>query len=124
MKYILILLLGATFLYACNPKAPQNIAGKYSNAFESNVVHYVELKPDSTFIHFYSRKNEPAQQNTGTWKLFNDGKEIEIMFNGWTDLGYQFMPMCDGCLKATKLENEKLIFNADHQAATSFSKAK
>ena len=119
----IILILGLVLTYSCDKNIiNENVIGKYKNTFESNTIHYVELKPDSTFIHYYKRGEEAAKENKGIWQLSVRPKKTEIVFNTWVDFGYIDEPICNGCLRVVKLKESEMIFNVDLPNEMNFKK--
>lgn len=125
MKYILkiTLLSIILFLFKCKRNNCQQyeIIGKYYNNYEKNVDHYVELKIDSTFVHYYNDKKNNVRKNIGTWKLSSRKDRIEIIFNSWREYGYENNPKCDGCIFFVRLEDGKLIFDEDLDKELNFT---
>ena len=124
--YILMMLLASVILSACNNLGKQsNIVGVYVNTFENNVTHYVELKKDSTFLHYYKKYDEKvAKENRGIWKLSITPEKTEIIFDPWFDFGHINNPSCNGCLSAVELKDGMLIFNYDIPDEVNFIKKK
>ncbi|MGH2667489.1 hypothetical protein [Flavobacterium sp.] len=112
------------FIFSCNTSNRKNesLLGKYFNNYENNVSHYVELKKDNTYLHYYEDKNHTVKRNIGVWKSIKRGDEIEIMFSSWIDYGYINQPVCNGCTNFVKLENGELIFNQDLSKEVNFVK--
>lgn len=116
--FILYIVLGVIMI-GCNNenKSTTNdssiVVGKYINTYEPNVVHYVEIKKDSTYLHYYKKANEVALENSGKWKLVHGKTKTEVIFNSWIDYGYEDEPVCNKCLRAVKFENNELIFSVD-----------
>ncbi len=86
-NYILIII--GLILSSCTSNYPQNftVFGKYTNTSDKTTVHYVEVKSDSTYIHYYKRANAPALINSGTCVIdqFDLPKtnNINIIFSNW-----------------------------------------
>ena len=122
---ILIVVLIGLLLSACNSMDEQsNITGKYRNTFEPEATHYVELKTDSTFLHYYKKGNEDAQENKGTWRFIKTDKKEEIMFSTWTTFGINKQYDCNDCLRFVKIKDDELIFNVDLPSEMNFKKEK
>ena len=45
-----------------NNEVYHNILGKYTNGFETNAIHSIELKSDSSFIHYYKKDGDANQK--------------------------------------------------------------
>ena len=88
MKKIIMIFNFFIFLRYCTYE--QNVTGRYySRHKEKGVVHYVELFPDSTFLHLYENANI-RQEDRGSWHLceFDNGDSKYIIFSNWKDFGY------------------------------------
>jgi hypothetical protein len=122
MKNMILLMPMATFfLFACSKKN-STVIGKYVNTFEPDADHYVELKADSTFIHYYKKNNE-VKENKGVWRLSIDPEQTQIIFDTWVDFGYKDLPICDHCLRMVQLKDEELMFNVDLPNEVNFKKS-
>ncbi|TGD56836.1 hypothetical protein [Flavobacterium humi] len=119
---LIMLLIMPVFIFNCNTNKNENLLGKYFNNYENNVLHFVELKKDNTYLHYYEGKNHTVKRNIGTWKSIKKGDEIEIMFSSWIDYGYLNEPVCNSCTNFVKLEDGELIFNQDLPKETNFVK--
>ena len=97
----------------CGCKNSENLIGKYENTFESNVIHYVVLKKDHKFLHYYKKGNEDEKINKGVWSLEVTSKKREIKFNTWVDFGYIVGPPCEGCFKFVQIKDGEMIFSYD-----------
>lgn len=123
LSRILIIVLFGLLMSACNSKYEQkNLTGKYINTFESEAIHYVELKADSTFLHYYKKGNERAQVNKGTWKYIGTDKKAEVVFKTWTTFGVNKQYDCKECLRFVKIKDGELIFNVDLPTEMNFKK--
>ncbi|GEM_PF-2298620 len=122
MKNLLKLLLILSCIYSCSTKK-EEITGKYFNNYEKDKIHFVELKHDSTYIHYYAdRDNQNSEKNIGIWKSIKKGNEMEIMLRSWVDYGYKNDPPCNNCTFFVKLKDGELIFNQDLPYEMNFSK--
>jgi hypothetical protein len=122
MKTRILSALTVILLFACNNENTDNIIGRYVNTHELEAKHYVQLDADSTFFHYYKKGAEPALENKGHWRTSIRPKKTEIIFDTWVDFGYKDEPVCNGCLRAVKLENGELIFNVDLPNEMNFKK--
>lgn len=114
MKHLLFA-LSITILFAqCSSTMKKdNIVGKYINDYEKGATQYVELFPDSTFLHYY-KGNFGELINKGKWTVWVDENVTKISFNEWKSFGEFKEDDCvKGCLRQVILKNEKLIFNVD-----------
>ncbi|MCS6820171.1 MAG: hypothetical protein NZ522_09495 [Chitinophagales bacterium] len=124
-NWILILLVGM-LLAACKDvkksEDTTDVTGRYVNTFEPEADHYVDLKADSTYFHYYKKENEPAKINEGKWSLSIRPNKTEVIFREWTTFGYRGPDSCNGCLWAVKLEEGELKFNVDIRDEMNFKK--
>jgi hypothetical protein len=109
----LILCLIAIIMNACCNNQESNVAGKYINKFEQNAKHYIELKNDSTYLHYYKKNGELFKENLGSWCLLKSQNKIEIVLDNWTDFGYIDETSCDGCIRVVEFKNCSIIFSYD-----------
>ncbi|MGN6568379.1 MAG: hypothetical protein ACTHJ0_10525 [Flavipsychrobacter sp.] len=99
-----------------------NIVGKYINDYEKGAVHYVELYPDSTFLHYY-KSSSGEFKNKGKWTAWTDENTTKISLNEWKSFGEFKEDDCvNGCLRQVTLKNEKLVFNIDLPDEMNFRK--
>lgn len=77
----LSLLSVLAFLCGCGDTYPPSeefesdeIPGQYVATFREG-LEYVELKADSTFVHFYSRSDSTWVTETGDWRVFERGPQ-------------------------------------------------
>jgi hypothetical protein len=76
-------------LNACKPPESRNNAiGKYVNDYEPATIHYVILKEDSTYVHYYKKYGDSSRINTGKWEFEATPVRTEITFNSWMTYGY------------------------------------
>jgi hypothetical protein len=124
MRNGIYLILGIVLLYACNRNNidADNVVGKYINTFEDDAIHYVELKADSTFLHYYKKGEEEQQENIGSWKLLKSDRENEIVFRVWIAFGINRQFDCNGCMRFVKWVENELIFNYDLPNEMNFKK--
>jgi hypothetical protein len=124
MKNGIGLILGFLLLCSCNRNVvnTDNVVGKYINTFESDAMHYVELKADSTFLHYYKKGAEIQQENKGTWQLLKSDKKNEIVFRTWVAFGINKKYDCNGCIRYVKLMGDEMIFNVDLPNEMNFKK--
>lgn len=88
----------------------KEISGIYYSG-EKDASHYVELKTNGEFLHFY-KKGELELQNIGKWH-FNREK-CEVLFSRWKSYGdYQDKNCINGCSAFVKVKNETLLFSFD-----------
>src|SRR5688572_28123689 len=111
-KENLILILGL-LVCACTTKKSNEILGKYVNEFDKESIHYVILKPDSTYLHYY-KKNDQEQKNTGKWRfeLLSNSRNV-IIFHDWVSYGIKTEISCDGCMYGTDLADNEIVFSED-----------
>lgn len=101
----------------------ESVIGKYVNVFEPETIHFVELRPDSTYFHYYKKNNELERINSGKWKLSIRDSKTEIIFRKWITFGYDsFNNSCFECHWAVKLEKGELIFDVDLPDEMNFKK--
>lgn len=124
MKQLKIFLIIFIFLYSCRSekKDVTGVIGKYINSYEADASHYVELKSDSSFFHFYKKGSDTERINEGKWSSKEKNGFIEITFNTWTTFGYDNGEGCPHCLWSVKLKNDELIFNIDLPIEMNFKK--
>jgi len=128
MKKIGCIFLFNLVLHSCNnpPKSDSKsnvtLVGNYVNHYEKDVVHFVNLKNDSTYVHFYQKKGENSKESNGKWKLITNPNKNEILFYDWFDFGYIDEPTCNGCIRFVKIENGELIFSVDLPDELNFKK--
>lgn len=112
------------FIISCNnDNINHNAVGKYVNAYDSESIHYVELRSDSTFIHFYKKSNI-ISENTGYWKLLKFKNKTEVVFRTWKNFGYEKSIKCNDCVRFVILKNNELIFDYDLLNEMNFRKMK
>jgi hypothetical protein len=80
---------------SCNLERNRNIIGRYNNEYENAAIHYVALKKDSTFFHYYKKNNDSPLVNTGKWRF--DPDKNEIQFENWIQFGFKTGDSCSGC---------------------------
>lgn len=124
MRNGIVLTLGIVLLYSCNRNVidTDDVTGKYINTFEPGAIHYVELKADSTFLHYYKKGTEIPQENRGAWQLLKSDKKDEIVFRTWTAFGSNKQYDCNGCIRYVKLREDEMIFNVDLPDEMNFKK--
>lgn len=125
MRNKLITLYLLSVLTSCNNIRESNtnkLLGKYINTFEQDAIHYVELKSDSTFVHYYKKGHTPNKVNKGIWSQIGAPPKNEIKFDTWIDYGYKNEPSCNGCLRFVKVVNGVMIFNFDLPNEMNFTK--
>lgn len=99
-------------IYSCNIKESK-LFGKYINASEPGVTHYVELKADSTFEHFY-KTADTTIISKGEWRYrIKDSGEQIITFLTWNSLGKHKGEQCKNCSWAVEVKDDELIFSYD-----------
>jgi len=80
--YLIILLLSIDSFHGCRQKSCNNdIAGKYINNYMDAETHYIIIKNDSTYFHYYENKNDIVKSHSGTWRYYED--DCEILFSNW-----------------------------------------
>lgn len=126
MRTWLIYVLLGCFLFSCDNtatmnKETNNIVGKYVNSYE-NAEHYIVLKKDSTFTHYYKKSQETSKENKGTWSISIDAKKTEIKFDEWIDYGYTDESSCDGCYRFVRLKDGEMVFSSDLPNEMNFKK--
>ena len=57
---IVFMLIFSFMFLACSESSRDELPGKYVNTYEKDAEHYVILKPDSTFFHYYKKKTEDS----------------------------------------------------------------
>lgn len=82
---IVFMLIFSFMFLACSESSRDELPGKYVNTYEKDAEHYVILKPDSTFFHYYKKKGQEAHVNEGTYKRIS--KRFAINIIGWDELG-------------------------------------
>jgi hypothetical protein len=102
--------------------AQNNLIGKYTNSFEKGVIHFVELKPDSTFSHYYKNGTLEKQENNGTWTISKTKHKTEVVFRTWVSFGINRQYDCNRCIRFVKLKDNELIFNIDLPDEMNFKK--
>lgn len=123
MKNRIVLLLVVVILNSCNKSdIKDNVIGKYINKYEPDANHYVELKADSTFLHYYKKNNETAKENEGNWELVTTPKKTEIVFRTWKTFGFGDSTDCNGCIRFVKLIEGEMIFDYDLPHEMNFKK--
>ncbi len=120
MKWSCIVFV-TVYLLACSNNDETTITGRYINTYEPNAIHYVELKDDSTYMHFY-KNNKTTKASKGNWNLITKAHKTEIMFSDWYSYGYDALDDCNGCTWFVKLKNGELIFNVDLPEEMNFKK--
>lgn len=119
LSFFLIIILFSCIIYSCNLKRQErvenryDVIGKYENTFDRDASHYVELKADSTFIHYYKKADEQPKENRGIWSLLITTKKTEVKFDTWIDYGYKDESSCNGCYKYIQLVDGEMIFSYD-----------
>ncbi len=121
-NWIMILLIGMLAAACKKNEQSDDITGRYVNTFEEDANHYVDLKADSSYFHYYKKGNMPAEINEGKWRLSIRPHKTEIVFRKWITFGYKDLDSCSGCLWAVKLENGELVFNIDLPEEMNFQK--
>lgn len=122
-KGILLFTVFCAIMFSCENNSGENIEGKYYNEFEKNVVHYVELKQDGSFIHFYTNKeNGEELEHKGTWsKRVTKKDKIKVSFKNWEDFG----PYADKekiLIRSVELDDDELVFSYDLRKEMNFYK--
>jgi len=122
LRNIYIIIFALLFSCTHNAKKSSHITGKYVNAFETGVEHYVILSSDSTYRHYY-KSALLKLTNNGRWKFdqFESG-EIKIVFLDWASYGAKRDNNCKKCLFAAELGDEELIFSYDLPDEMNFRK--
>lgn len=117
MKNKLLILIVLPILFSCNSNNQKgntsSMIGKYINTFEKDAIHFVELKADSSFIHYYKKGKALHKENKGIWSVIESPKKIEIKFDTWIDYGYTNISTCNGCIRFVKVRDGELIFSYD-----------
>lgn len=115
---LLLALSTMVFLFGCEEK--KTIFGRYSNTFDTLAIHYVDLKGDSSFYHFY-QKDSIELVNTGRWSW---GQKNKVWFHKWKPFGVIEDESCkDGCIRGVELKNEnELVFSYDMPKEMNFYK--
>lgn len=123
-KITLIALLGFSLNSCNNSKKKDNIFGKYENFSAKNVVHYVSLNSDSTYIHFY-KNGLIEKSDTSNWRfnLEKDGDKIVIFYN-WNSYGIKTDLSCENCVYVTTLKDNEIAFSEDLPVEMNFIKEK
>ena len=115
------MLLILTSLNACTDNhIADSISGKYVNVSEPDADHYLELNPDSTYIHVY-QKDGQRNEYKGTWHFSRS--EDEVYFKMWIGFGkYAELTCQDTCWTSAKLLSGTLRFDFDMRNETDFDK--
>jgi antitoxin component YwqK of YwqJK toxin-antitoxin module len=88
-KIVLLLLL---FVVVCGyTSCQESIYGKYYNIEDEKAVHYVDLKEDGTFFHYY-KKDKIERSHSGKWT--QDDNKINI--NNWEEYSYEYLKIISG----------------------------
>lgn len=82
---IVFMLIFSFMFLACSESSRDELPGKYVNTYEKDAEHYVILKTDSTFFHYYKKNGQEAHVNEGTYKRISKG--FAIFIDGWDELG-------------------------------------
>ena len=124
MKQILfgLIILFCSCSEGHNIASQNNLIGKYTNSFENGVIHFVELKSDSTFYHYYKNGTQDKQVNNGTWTILKTKNKTEIVFKTWVSFGINKQNDCNGCIRFVKLKGGELIFDIDLPDEMNFKK--
>lgn len=84
----LIKLISAIMPYlicsACSRPSNEDLFGKYVNTYEKDAEHYVILKSDSSFFHYYKKNGMDAYINEGTYQIKHG---FCLWIHGWDELG-------------------------------------
>lgn len=106
---VLVILSSILVFIACGER--KSIFGRYSNTFDTLAIHYVDLRGDSTFYHFYKRDSTELM-NSGQWSW---GKKNKVWFNEWRHFGGIEDESCEGgCIRGVEFRNEnELVFSYD-----------
>lgn len=116
----LMFFLAVIFLIACKQaKKDRDIIGRYINTYEIDAVHYVDLRADNTFLHYYKKMHNEAKVNEGKWEQASDS---EIAFREWVTFGFTGPDACFKCLWIVKVSNGELVFNSDIREEMNFKK--
>jgi hypothetical protein len=123
MRHLTVLTIVTIILLSCNRDSPSNtnIVGKYVNTFERDAIHYIVIRPDSTFLHYY-KKGELMQENSGVWDISVAQNDTEIVFKTWKSFGYAKRSDCETCIRFVRLVKGSLIFNVDVPSEMNFQK--
>jgi hypothetical protein len=65
-SYIMIILLS---LQGCS--SVSNISGTYVNKNDPNIINYLQLNKDMTYIHYY-KKDSTSLMQRGVWKIISN----------------------------------------------------
>ncbi len=82
---IVFVLIFSFAYFACSKSSRVELTGKYVNTYEKDAEHYVILKSEGTFFHYYKKKGMEAHVNEGTYRRISKGFDIYI--KGWDELG-------------------------------------
>jgi len=122
MNFRIVILLMILLLNACKQNESRNNAfGKYVNVYEPATTHYVELKEDSTYLHYYKKASDSSKINQGFWYFEKTRGETQIVFSNWFTYGYNAGD-CNGCINYALLIEGELFFNLDVPIEMNFKK--
>lgn len=123
LKHISLFTFFCVIMFSCENNSDTSIEGKYYNEFEKNAIHYIDLKKDSSFVHYYLNKvNGEEVEHKGTWsKRVTKKDEIKVSFKNWEDFG----PYADNkktLIRSVKLDGNELVFSYDLRKEMNFYK--
>ena len=123
LKLISLFTFLCVIMFSCKNSNDTSIEGKYYNEFENNAIHFIDLKKDSSFVHYYLNKaNGEELEHKGTWnKRATKKDEIKISFKNWEDFG----PYSDNkktLIRSVKLDGNELVFSYDLRKEMNFHK--
>ena len=98
------------FLSSCDNSCDEDLVGKFYNLASVKEEHYIELKKDSTYVHFYKDSSAKIHSHSGNWKFVRD--ECELVLINWTSFG-KFLTPCDSCIKIVQISGKELLFSYD-----------
>lgn len=130
-KLKILTVIGVCIFYGCTnhsenfevvQPSKEILVGKYVNKYETAAEHYVVLKPDSSYFHYYKLDTVERKQS-GKWnlsKLSNGGSALT--FYDWISFGPQTGISCNGCAFVTDLAGKEIVFSQDLAEKVNFYK--
>jgi hypothetical protein len=126
IKYrIVSLFLFLTILFSgCTNRtcSTELIVGKYFNYFEDNSTHYIEIRKDSTYVHYYESEIGKRKVNTGRWSHSNRSNKCKVSFKKWIDFSNKSDNSNFEKSWVVELYKDELIFDYDLPKERNFKK--
>lgn len=118
---ILFALSLITLLFSCKKKCDEVAVGKYYNRYLDDVVHYVSLRKDLSYLHYYKDADGVEKSHSGTWQF--DRIDCEVMLENWTSYG-DYSISCNDCTLFVNLWDGELVFSYDTKRQSNFFREK